>query len=178
MTTRPLRDSAVRWGWGRSCTAGAEAARPPPLDDQGYGPEGLKEFEPMFELEHRQAASQLTPRATAVYFRLGSRLAARRRRVRRAGTGSRRDDQRRLAADRRRLHVRRRLSVLLRVSRQESLWLRSPPRHTRRAIQQRPRFRADEPLGAVWPPLRRHRGRRAAGGSGARRAVRLPPGDA
>src|SRR5712671_1551483 len=88
MATRPLKDSGVRWGWGRSCTAGADAERSPPPDDQGKEPEGLKESEPMAELEHRQAASQLRPRETAVYSRLGSRLRARCRRIRRAGAGS------------------------------------------------------------------------------------------
>src|SRR5258707_9028719 len=109
MEQAPRKDSAFGWGWGRSGSGGEEAARPPPLDDQGYGPEGLKEFEPMFELEHRQAASQLTPRATACDCRMDHRRAARRPRIRRAGAGARRDDQRRLAPDGGRLHVRHRL---------------------------------------------------------------------
>src|SRR5467141_891394 len=73
MTTRPLIDSGVRCGWGRSWTAGAIASRP--LDDQGYELEELKEFEPMFELEHRQAAPQLT-RVSVVIWSLISLLGA------------------------------------------------------------------------------------------------------
>src|SRR5260370_28624187 len=73
MTTRPLIDSGVRCGWGRSWTEGAIASRP--LDDQGYELEELKEFEPMFELEHRQAAPQLT-RVSVVIWSLISLLGA------------------------------------------------------------------------------------------------------
>src|SRR6266542_2979254 len=133
MTTRPRRDSALFLGWGRSCTTGAAASRPP--DDHGYGLEGLKGFEPMFELEHRQAASQLTARAGS---HLGDHFRTGRGRVWRARAGPRRNDQRRLAVDRRRLYVRRRLPLLLEIPRHARLRPRSPTRDAGGAIQQRP----------------------------------------
>src|SRR5438876_7573892 len=128
----------------------------------------------MFELEHRQAASQLTPRATAFYSRMDSSLPARRHVVWSPGAGPRRDDQRRLAPDRRPLHLCSRLSVLLEVSGQSCLRPRSPPRNTRRTLQQRSRLRADESLGVVRPSLCRHRGSRPARRPGAGGPVRIP----
>src|SRR5437667_224548 len=132
----------------------------------------------MFELEHRQAAPQLTPRATACDSRLGAGFAAGRRRVRRPRAGPRRDDQRRLAVDRRGLYLCRRLPVLFEFPREPRLWSRSPPRHTRRAVQQRPRFRANESLGPVRSSFRRHCRSGAAGGAGTGGPVRFPARDA
>ena len=53
---------------------------------------------------------------------------------------------------------------------------RRQPRHAGRAARQRPGLPADRQVGAVRPPLRRHRRRRPAGRPGAGRAVRLPAG--
>ena len=79
----------------------------------------------------------------------------------RARPAPRRDDQRRLAGARRRRHLPRRLPLLLPLPRRPGLRSRRPPRHARRAARQRARLRAHLPLGAVRPPLRRDRRRRA-----------------
>src|SRR5690348_13558957 len=113
MTTLPRNVSALNWGWGRSCTA--DAAVPRPLDDQGYDGEELKRFEPTFELEYRQAASQLSPRATAQSDGLGNGGVAGRCGLRRARSVPWGDHQCGVAADGGRLHVRHRLSLLLEV---------------------------------------------------------------
>ena len=169
--TRPCRVPPARSGSGRSCTAatpaGAGASRAP-TDHE----EGTKSSEPMFELEHRQGAAHLSLHDPPGV--------GRRRRYRRGGVRSprprpRRDDQRRLAAHRRRVHLRHRFPVLLEVPGRSRLWSRRRARHSRRAVQQRARLRADQPLGAVRPSLRRDRGRRSAGGTGAGGAIRVPP---
>src|SRR5256885_432753 len=129
----------------------------------------------MFELEHRQAAPQLTTRAARVHRALDAHRAARRRGVRRARARSRWDNQRRMAADRRRLHLRHRLPLLLEVPRQSRIRPRSGPSHSGRTPQQRPRLRPHEPLGAVRSSLRGDRRGRPVGGTGAGRAVRLSP---
>src|SRR5512145_1684885 len=116
MTARPRNVSPLSWGWGRSCTADA-AAVPRPLDDQGYDWEWLKPFEPMFELEHRQAAPQLSPRATDVLRRLGGGGAARCRGLWHTRAVPWRDHQCRLAPHGSGVHVCHRLPLLLQVSR-------------------------------------------------------------
>ena len=75
---------------------------------------------------------------------------------------------------RRRGHLSRRLPLLQPLPRRPRLRPRRPPCHAGRAAGQRPRLRADHALGAVRPPLRGHRRRGAAGGTGAGGAVRLP----
>ena len=67
-----------------------------------------------------------------------------------------------------------RLPLLRRLDRGEGAVGGSHARDARGAPQQRPRLRADPPLGRLRPPFRRHRRSRPAGRPDARRAVRLP----
>ena len=114
------------------------------------------------------------PSHMLVETRLGSRRPGRRRRLGCAGPAPRRDHQRRLAGPRRRRHLPRRLPFLQPFPRRSRPRSQRPPRHAGRAAGQRTRLRPDPTLGAVRPPLRRDRRRRAAGRPGARRPVRLP----
>ncbi len=75
---------------------------------------------------------------------------------------------------RRRLRLRARLSLLQRVSRRQGVRARPDSRDAGRALQRRPRLRADEPLDRVRPSLRRDRGPRPADRPDARGAIRLP----
>src|SRR5438034_1777548 len=98
----------------------------------------------------------------------------RRRRIRHAGIAPRGDGERRVDGDRRRLHLCDRVPFLLAVHRHEDHGVGRSARDPSRTDQQRARLRADRSMGAVWAPLRRDRGRGAAGGPRPGRAVRLP----
>jgi len=171
----------LNWGWGRSCTAcsGSQAPRPPALlDDPGdkdWKERGLKRFEPMFELEHRQAPSQLTPRAGVARDYLGSPFdTGGQSAFGVLALGPRRDNQCRVAPDRGRLYLRRRLPLLLEIPRrQKSLAsIRAAP-HRPSGFNNGHDFVPDEQVGAVRASLCRDRWRRPARGAGARSAVRL-----
>ena len=71
---------------------------------------------------------------------------------------ARRAGERRLLRGRRRVHLPRRLPLLLRLPRRAGPLARRHPRDARGAARRRARLRAHQPLGGAGPPLRRDRG--------------------
>src|SRR5258706_45711 len=61
MTTRPRMASALRCGWGRSCTVEAGGWGPPPPDDHGTEAEGAKGVEPRPRLRADEPLGALRP---------------------------------------------------------------------------------------------------------------------
>src|SRR3954454_14503469 len=191
ITTFPCHPLVMGWARGSSSTVplasgdsySHDGRWPNPKDDKGIdwlryeaaGGRGRGKD------DRRKAVLTLSPCRFPFYFLHAPQTCVarprpgRRRRLGCSGPPPGRDDQRRLARARRGRDLSRRVSFLQPLPRRPGLRPQRPPGHPGGAAGQRPGLRAHHPLGALRASLRRDRRRRSAGGTGPRRAVRLPP---